>query len=76
MQVRCGRWACWRGSSGDELGAEGGLPGLLSRSLGRQLPPTQHAAVAALSQVSPRTRWLVASDWVRMQLFGRNVSDI
>ena len=27
-------------------------------------------------QVSPRTRWLVAHDWVRASVFGRNTSDI
>lgn len=27
-------------------------------------------------QVSPRTRWLVAHDWVRASVFGRNISDI
>ncbi|KAI7837688.1 hypothetical protein COHA_008481 [Chlorella ohadii] len=29
-----------------------------------------------LLQVSPRTRWLVAHDWVRASVFGRNLSDI
>ncbi|KIY97967.1 hypothetical protein MNEG_9994 [Monoraphidium neglectum] len=29
-----------------------------------------------LMQVSPRTRWLVANDWIRSFLFGRNISDI
>jgi hypothetical protein len=28
------------------------------------------------TQVSPRTRWLVANDWIRSFLFGRNISDI
>jgi len=27
-------------------------------------------------QVSARMRWLVAHDWVRASLFGRNISDV
>lgn len=29
-----------------------------------------------MMQVSARTRWLVAHDWVRASLFGRNISDV
>lgn len=28
------------------------------------------------AQVSDRTRWLVAQDWIRSFFFGRNISDI
>lgn len=34
------------------------------------------AAAAAGAQVSDRTRWLVAQDWIRSFFFGRNISDI
>lgn len=40
-----------------------------SRPLPPLLPP-------ACPQVSPRTRWLVAHDWFRASVFGRNLSDI
>lgn len=40
------------------------------------MQPTTHLHVCLPPQVSPRTRWLVAHDWVRASVFGRNLSDI
>lgn len=35
-----------------------------------------NTCIFCCAQVSDRTRWLVAQDWVRSFFFGRNISDI
>jgi hypothetical protein len=44
----------------------------------RRAAPTHPSITAPRThpQVSPRTQWLVANDWVRAWIFGRNLSDI